>query len=113
MTSSGDGGRRSAPYALGWRRRAEYARYQTTPTRRRLLGRDFDELDAGRRLGYRLAVFLEAFEVKLDGAVNELHDLVAGFGGGHAARQIGDVRTEALGTCRRTRCERSPRLAKG
>jgi len=29
---------------------------------------------------------LEAFDVKLDGAVNELYDLGAGFGGGYAAR---------------------------
>jgi hypothetical protein len=60
-------------------------------------GRDFDELHAGRRLGYRLAVLLEAFDVKLDRAMNELHGGGPRLGDGHAAGKIGDVRAEAFG----------------
>jgi hypothetical protein len=34
--------------------------------------RDFDELDAGSRLGNSLAIFLQAFDVKPDGAMYQL-----------------------------------------
>ena len=68
--------------------------------RRRLLhglSRDFDEFHAGRRFGYWLPVFLESFDVKLDRAVNELHNGGPRLGDRHAAGKIGDVRAEAFG----------------
>ena len=39
---------------------------------------------------------LEPFKVKLHRVLDELHDLVAGFRGGYAVREIGYVRAEAF-----------------
>jgi hypothetical protein len=66
------------------------------PTRASL-SRDFDEFHARRWFRHRLAFFLEAFDMKLDGAMNELYDSGPRLGDGHAAGQIGDVRPETFG----------------